>query len=331
MAINIEKKVKSKNNSDYSKMKIGIIGAGAAGLTAGLVGARHGLKCVIFEAKTAGGRVGGIPYIESFPGLGRMKGTEFVKKLKVQIQEYPNIELHEFEPVKKIKIEQNYIKLGTEKDEYIFKNVILAMGAEHKPINVPGEKEFKGRGVSYCAACDGLFFREKNTVVIGNDSHALEQALFLDELKSNVTLINPENNWNAELKLVNDLQKTTIRVLQKATVEEIFGERMVSGIKVTGSEVDTKSQKMMETMETIARLDLEAKGVFISIGWEPRIELVLDLGIVQTSEGYLKVNENYQTNKPNIYAIGDITNGNLELVSVCASGANAVRDILKEK
>ncbi len=300
--------------------EIGIIGAGAAGLSAALVAARHGLNCTIFETKTAGGRAGGIPYIASYPGLGKVKGTEFIKTLKTQAQEFSNIEFHEFEPVKELKVRSEHFLLITDRNEYKFQYVILAMGTEHKQMSITGELEFKGRGVSYCAACDGLFFRNKNTIVIGNDTHALEQALFLNELGSNVTLINPWANWNVENKLYDDVRQSSIKVLQNITVDEIYGERLVGGVRVSGEYNDM----------VMDRKELEAKGVFISIGWEPRTSLVKGLDLAFTNDGYIIVDNKFKTKIPNLYAVGDLTGSDLELVSVCASGANAILNILKE-
>jgi thioredoxin reductase (NADPH) len=316
----------SEYDLEFEHTSVGIIGAGAAGLTAAMVAARYGLKVIIFESKTAGGIAGGIPYIKSYPGLEKVKGTDFIKSLKIQVQNLQNIELHEFEPVKEIKPDSGNIIVITDKNEYIFDNVILAMGADHKHLNVTGEKEFKGRGVSYCAACDGLFFKNKKSVVIGNNTHALEQALFLNELESNVTLINPASTWNAENKIFNDLKSTSIQVLQKVNIDEIYGERMVGGVRVSGEDVfNIKPQHD----NSDAMIELEAKGVFISMGYSPRTELIKGLGLELSEDGFVKINENYQTNISNIYAIGNITSADPELVSVCASGANVVRVIIR--
>jgi thioredoxin reductase (NADPH) len=321
--------VKNKNSGydlGYEQLSLGIIGAGAAGLTAAMVAARYGLKVIIFESKTAGGIAGGIPYIESYPGLEKVKGTDFIKKLKAQVQNLRDIELHEFEPVKEIKPDSEKIIVLTNKNEYIFNKVILAMGADHKHLNVTGEKEFKGRGVSYCAACDGLFFKNKKSVVIGNNTHALEQALFLNELESNVTLINPASTWNAENKIINDLKSTSIQVIQKVNIDEIYGERMVGGVRISGVDM---LNIIPQHDDSGAKIELEAKGVFISIGLSPRTELISGLGLELSEDGFVKINENYQTKISNLYAIGNLTSADLELVSLCASGANVVHAIIQ--
>ena len=283
--------------------------------------------CIIFESKTAGGRAGGIPYIDSFPGLGRTKGTDFIKLLKTQVQALPNAVLHEFEPVNDIKVGQYEFNVITGKDTYSFTHIILATGVEHNKLNVTGEREFKGRGVSYCAACDGLFFRNKDTVVIGNDTHALEQALFLNGLESNVTLLNPGSVWNAEQKLCTDLSATQVKVFQNVKVEEIFGERMVGGVRISGR-TDAGGLNDIRNLPVNEKLELEAKGVFISMGYLPRTKLVKDLGLELTEHGFIKTNQNQETMIKNFYAIGDLTAPDLELVSVCASGANAVKAII---
>jgi thioredoxin reductase (NADPH) len=301
-------------------IKLGIIGAGAAGLSAALFAGRHKIETIIFDSKSGGGRVGGIPHITSYPGLEDTKGSDFIKSLKAQIQALPEVAFHELEPVKEINVEKEKVRLITNKDEYSFDRVILAMGVEHKRLNVTGETEYSGRGVSYCAACDGLFFRNKNTIVIGNDTHALEQAIFLDELQSNVTLINPETEWSAEPTILNNVQTKDIKILQDLDVKEIYGERMVGGVRVSGIEKEPKN----------ASKELEAKGVFISMGFSPRTELVENLAIKQTVDNYIEIDQKYRTTIPYIYAIGDLTAPDQEIVSVCASGANAVKQILKE-
>jgi thioredoxin reductase (NADPH) len=301
-------------------IKLGIIGAGAAGLSAALFAGRHKIETIIFDSKSGGGRVGGIPYMTSYPGLEGIKGSDFVKTMKAQVQALPEVAFHELEPVSDINIEDEQVKLTTKKDEYSFDRVMLAMGVEHKKLNVTGETEYSGRGVSYCAACDGLFFRNKNTIVIGNDTHALEQAMFLDELQSKVTLINPEPNWSAEPTILNNVQAKDITIFQNLDVKEIYGERMVGGVRVSGEELDPQN----ETRE------LEAKGVFISMGFSPRTELVENLNLKLTVDKYIEIDHKYQTNIPYIYAIGDLTAPDQEVVSVCASGANAVKQILKE-
>ncbi len=309
------------------KAMLAIIGAGVAGLTAALVAARNGLKIVVFESKNAGGRAGGIPYIETFPGLGRIKGTMFVKSLKAQVEGYPNIELLELEQVKEIKLNDDHFTLITNNREQDFEYVILAMGADHKHLNIPGETEFKGSGVSYCASCDGLFFRNKSTLVIGNDTHSLEQALFLDELGSNVTLITQEPELNAESKLCNDLLSTSVNVVHDMNVREIMGERLVSGVKLARAGDVGNEHKQIRT-EFDTKMELEAKGVFISVGQVPRIDIVKDIGVSFNTEGYIEIDDRFKTKIPNMYAIGDLTSPGLELVSVCASGANAVSHIL---
>lgn len=310
------------NSTGNLKPKLVIIGAGVAGLTAGLMAGRNRLATVIFEAKTPGGRAGGIPYIESYPGLGKVKGTEFIKTLKQQLSNLDCVEVHEFEPVKEIRINNDFFNIITDKQDYIFQYVIFAMGAEHKLLEATGETEFKGRGVSYCAACDGLFFKNKNTIVVGNDTHAVEQALFLAELGSIVTLITSAANLDAEPKLCNELEKTSVNVLFDTNVEEIYGERLVGGVRINTVSPETPGKSDQETQE------METKGVFISVGLVPRTELIKGLGMDLTQDGYIKVNGRFQTNVPNLYAVGDLTALELELISVCASGANAVKSIL---
>jgi thioredoxin reductase (NADPH) len=312
----------NKKNTKLNDIKIGVIGAGVAGITAALYAGQNDIKTLIFDSKTGGGRAGGIPYIVSYPGLERLKGTDFVKRLKGQITELPTIEFHEFEPIESINLKSDKFYVKSQKDEYIFDNLVLAMGVEHKKLNINGESEFSGRGVSYCAACDGVFFKNKDTIVIGNDTHALEQALYLNELESKVTILNPTDNWNAEPRLCNTLNSSGIKIIEGSQVSEIKGERMASGIKLNGS----KNNK--ELLEGKGSNELDAKGIFISVGFQPRIELVSNLDLELSKNDYLNVDRDYKTNIPNLYAIGDLTAPDMEIVNVCASGVAAIKDII---
>ncbi len=303
------------------ELKLGIIGAGAAGLSAALLAGRQGMDTFIFDTKTGGGRAGGIPYIISFPGFEKIKGSEFIKTLKNQVKALNNVSFHELEEVMEISPAGEGFRVRTIKDTYIFNRLILAMGVEHKKLNITGESEFSGRGVSYCAACDGLFFRNKNTVVIGNDTHAVEQALFLNDLQANVTLVNPWNTWEAESKILDDLHSTNVNVLKDVSVTEIYGERLVGGVKIAVNSDENLKKEYK---------DLDAKGIFISVGFSPRTQLVSRLGIELTTENYLKIDNDQRTKIRGLYAVGDITDPDLEVVSVCASGVNAVKTILNE-
>lgn len=295
---------------------VGIIGAGAAGLTASIYASRYQLSNVVFGTLW-GGEIANASIIENWPGDKSVTGA----KLSQRFLDHAKDQGGDIRPDKIIKIIKNkehLFDLVTESgDKVAVKEVILATGTRRRHLNVPGEKELAGRGVSYCATCDAAFFKDKVTSVIGGGDSALTAALHLSKFSPQVFLIARGPELKGEpvwRKRVHDNPK--IEVLHSTEVTEILGKDAVHSIKLSrpheGKDV------------------LDLQGVFVEIGADPDTEIASDLGVKLDEAGYIEVNDNMETNLPCIYAAGDATNGNSHLdqiISAAAEGGLAARSV----
>ncbi len=283
-----------------------IVGGGPAGLSAGIYGARRGLKTLILEKAVAGGLAGEAPLVENYPGLDAIRGMELVEKLKAHAAKY--VELREFEPVKDIEVGKDFL-VRTEKGEYPTRALILATGTTHRKLGVKGENEFFGKGVSYCATCDGFLFKGKKVAVVGGGNSAAMEAIYLDSVGCDVTLIHRRDKLRAEDYLRRNLEgKIDIRL--NSVVEEITGNNFVKRVRIHNTKENTKK-------------DLEVAGVFVSIGDDPNSEIAAKIGISLDEEGYIITDKTQRTNIPRIYAAGDVTGGVKQIVVACSKGAVA--------
>ncbi len=283
-----------------------IVGGGPAGLSAGIYGARNGLKTLILEKAVAGGLAGEAPLVENYPALDAIRGMELVEKLKTHAAKY--VELREFEPVKDIEVGKDFL-VRTEKGEYPTRALILATGTTHRKLGVKGENEFLGKGVSYCATCDGFLFRGKKVAVVGGGNSAAMDAIYLDSVGCDVTLIHRRD----ELRVEEYLQKklaSKVDTRLNFVVEEITGDNFVKGILVHNVRKKTKKE-------------LELAGVFVSIGEDPNSELATKIGVSLDEEGYIVTDKTQKTNIPRVYAAGDVTGGVKQIVVACSEGAVA--------
>lgn len=287
------------------KYELAIIGGGPAGLTAGIYSARLGLKSVIFEKHLAGGTVREAPWIENFPGAGRITGEDLAEKLRQHALEY--VEIKEGEEITRIEKSQNEFLL-TGSNIYSSDAIILATGSLKRKLGVPGEREFLGRGVSYCATCDGYFFRGKRVAVIGGGNSAVIDAIYLRELGCEVFLI----HRRTELRAEHHLQKSLggVKLVLGKKVEAIVGDSQVRSLKL----VDIQSGKTEE---------LEIDGVFVAVGEEPNSSLAKNLGVRLSEEGYILTDNFQRTTVPFVYAAGDVTSPVRQIVVACSQGAVA--------
>jgi len=283
-----------------------VIGGGPAGLSAGIYGARSGLKTVILEKTIAGGRAGEAPLVENYPGLDPMKGMELVEKLKAQAVKY--VEIKEFEVVNDIEVGTNLL-VRTDKGEYSAEALIIATGTTHRKLGVKGEAELLGKGVSYCATCDGFLFKGKKVAVVGGGNTAAMYAIYLDNLECDVTLVHRSGELRAEDCLQNRL-KGRVDLMLNSVVEEIMGDDFVKWIRVRDMKENTKK-------------DLEVAGVFVSVGENPNSELAAKIGVSIDEEGYITTDKTQRTNVPRVYAAGDVTVGVKQIVVACSGGAVA--------
>ena len=300
------------------KYDIIIVGAGPGGLTAGIYAGRQGTKTLILDKNLAGGIGREVPEMENYPGFDLVSGLELAEKMKDQCVK--NVELHENEGVNIIeKIEDNDYNFKVESDEhsYLTKTVIIATGSSHQQLNIPGEEEFKGRGVSYCATCDGMFFAGKDIAMVGGGNSALQEAVFLSNLGCNVTVIHRREEFRAEQYLQDKLKEKGIKTIMNATVEEIKGDMLVNSITIK----DKESGELK---------DLEVNGVFISIGYKPHTKLAEELGVDLDKNNQIITDKNQKTNIDYVYSAGDVCGGVKQWVVACGEGAIAATSAYKD-
>lgn len=287
---------------------VAIVGAGPAGLTAGIYCARYGLKTIIFEDPTNISQLAIAPFIENYPGF-EGSGFDLIKKMKEQALKFGAT--HKFEKVVDIKKNGKQFIIKTDKSEYEAKAIILATGGKHKELGVEGEKEFRGRGVSYCAVCDGFFFKGKKVIVVGGGNSALVEAIYLKDLGCDVTVVHRRDKFRADEIIQRQFYEKNIPVLWNTVVEKIVGTNKVEKV-------------ILRNVKTGEKSEMEVNGVFIAIGIKPQTELALKLGVELDSEGYIKVDRNQATNVEGVFAAGDCCNNPLkQVITACGDGAIA--------
>ena len=292
------------------KYDIVIVGAGPGGLTAGIYAGRQGTKNLILDRGFAGGLGREVPEMENYPGFDNVSGLELTEKMKSQAVK--NCELHENEDVLEIiKNDDEYrFTVKTDKDSYLSKTVILATGSSHRHLNAKGEEEFKGKGVSYCATCDGFFFQGRDIIMVGGGNSALQEALYLNNLGANVTLVHRRDEFRAQKHLQNQVHEEGINIIYNAVVEEIKGDMLVDTVVLK----DTKTGELT---------DLSVSGISISVGYIPHTELAEQLGVDLDESGHIIIDKEQKTNVDYVYAIGDVCVGLKQWVVACGEGAVA--------
>ncbi len=294
-----------------------IIGGGPAGLTAGIYAARGGLKTLLCEEKLLGGQIVLSFEVENYPGFpDGISGMELIERFSKQAEKF-GVEVT-YEGVQRIEDNREYKSVYLTNGNCIkTKTVIIAAGATADRLGCPGEKKFTGKGVSYCATCDGAFFRGKTVAVIGGGDSALEEALYLTNLAKKVYIIHRRDTLRA-IKILQDraMKNDKIEFIFNHVVKEIQGDKFVNGL-------------LLENTKTKELTRLPVDGVFIYIGTTPNTEFVKDL-IELDEEGYIVVNDKMETNIPGIYAAGDIRVSPLrQVVTAAADGAIAASSAQK--
>jgi thioredoxin reductase (NADPH) len=284
-----------------------IVGAGPAGATSAIYGARYGLKVAFFESVDPISQLTLTPTIENFPGY-EGNGFELIQKMKEQAERFGAI--HKFENVNDIKRESGKFLIYSDNGVYSAKAVIIATGGKHKELGIPGEKEFVGRGVSYCATCDGNFFRGKKVLVIGGGNTAVEEAIYLKEIGCDVSLVHRRDELRADKAYQNELFKRDIPVIWNSIPIRIEGENVVEKV-VLFNRVKEEEFKV------------DTSAVFIAVGITPATDIVRGLGVERDSMGYIIVNKKQETNVPGVFAAGDCCNNPLKQ-AITAAGDGAV-------
>lgn len=286
-----------------------IVGAGPAGLTAAIYAGRSGLATAVLERRSIGGQIMITPVVENYPGFARIGGRSLVELMVQQSLQYTKIRLSE--DVLSIEKEEGRFVVKTNRSIFRTKGIIIASGADSKHLGIPGEREFSGRGVSYCAECDGYFYKDgKQVIVVGGGNTAVTEALYLHGLGARVTLVHRRDRLRAEQHLQESLLKTEVKILWNTEVQEILGQRTVYGIRA----------KNTETGETV---NVSAEGVFVAIGYVPSTEVARMLNLPLTEAGYISADSRQRTSVPLVYAAGDVTGGVKQIVVAVGQGSVA--------
>ncbi|MFH0816753.1 MAG: FAD-dependent oxidoreductase [Methanobacteriota archaeon] len=284
-----------------------VVGAGPAGLTAAIYAKRSGLETVVLEAKSVGGQVSITPIVENWPGFKSVPGAKLMEMMAAQARDY--VQVRENEPVREIKIGR-HIEAITPKMRYEARGIILAMGAEHKKLGAPGEDRLSGKGVAYCATCDGFFYKDRDVLVIGGGNTALTDAIYLHSLGARVALVHRKGEFRAEKHQVDSWKATGRPTIWDTVVEEIVGGDRVTAVR-------------LKNLKTGAGTTLPIEGVFVSIGFDPKSELAREIGVGVDEAGFIKADRSMRTNIPRVYAAGDISGGVRQIVTAVGTGATA--------
>jgi thioredoxin reductase (NADPH) len=269
-----------------------IVGAGPGGATAGIYAKRQGLNVVIIEKGIIGGQLAESPEIENYPGFPHISGMEYGEKIKKHL-EHLNVPVILGE-VTDIKKNNNLFSVFVYDKEYVSKSIILSTGTKHKHLDAPGEKEFFGKGISYCATCDGFFFKGKEVAVIGGGNSALYYADYLSNIASNVYLIHRRQEFRGEPVLVDKLsKKSNVKLILDSVVDSFKGSNVLESVFV-------------HNVKTNEKKEIKLSGVFISVGEVPNNELAKKLDLELDEKGYIKTNEKQETQVKGIYACGDV-------------------------
>jgi thioredoxin reductase (NADPH) len=293
----------------FMDYELAIIGAGPAGFSAAIYAKRSGISTVVFDRGGGGGLLQVAPNIENYAGFDSISGIELVEKMKQHAAKYADF--HFYEEVKEITGSSPVFVVKTEKATYRVGAVILCTGTEHRKLDVPGEAELLGKGVSYCATCDGFFFKGKKVVVVGGGNTALIESIFLKQIGcTEVYIVHRRGQFRAEAIYEEEALEKGVQFIFNTIVEEIIGTEKVSFVSLFH-------------LETSERERLAVDGVFASVGVLPQNEIAQSLGLKLDERGYIVVDAGQQTNVPGVYAAGDITGGLRQVVVACAKGAVA--------
>ncbi len=293
-----------------------IIGAGPAGMTAALYAARSNLKVALLERGIYGGQMNNTAEIENYPGYARISGPELAEKMFEPLENL-GVE-HLFGQVEKIEDHGDYKKIITEDEVFETKTVILASGANHRHLGVPGEEEYNSRGVSYCAVCDGAFFRDEDLLVVGGGDSAVEEAIFLTRFAKSVTIVHRRDQLRAQ-KLLQEraFANEKISFIWDSVVKEIKGDdRRVTSV-------------VFENVKTGQSSESDFGGVFVYVGLDPVSDFVKDLGICDEA-GWIVTDQHMKTAIDGIYAIGDVRQKDLrQITTAVGDGAVAGQEVYK--
>ena len=289
-----------------------IIGAGTAGMTAGIYAARANKKTLILEGKNYGGQIINTPDIENFPALNHISGIEYATNLYNQVKELGVT--YKREEVQNITEDR---VVTTNKNQYQAKAVIIATGTQNRKLGLEGEDNLVGRGISYCATCDGRFYKGKNVAVIGGGNTAIEDAIYLSDLAEKVYLIHRREGFRAGQKAIEILKsKENVEFILNNKPNKLIAENKLTGLEIINNENEI-------TM-------IDVSGIFIAIGQIPNTEIFKNF-IDLNESGYIKSKDGVHTNIDKIYVAGDVREKELrQLITAASDGAIAANTAITE-
>lgn len=295
---------------------IAIVGGGPAGLTSALYASRAGLKTLVLERAVAGGKVFTTHLVENYPGFDSISGRELSMNMEKSCLQFGAD--FKIENVENISKDEGVFTVQTSVNKYEAKNVVLATGTDNKKLGVPGEEEYLGRGVSYCAICDGNFFRNKDVTVIGGGNSALEEALYLAEICNSVTVIHRRDKFRAEDYIVKKVkEKENINFELNANLKEISGDGKVQSVNI---KYNDNTEKRLYT-----------SAVFIYVGLKPNTIEFSNFDIYDDNKNII-TNNKMETKVPGLYGAGDVTQKKLRQIATAVNdGALAAQSVIEEK
>lgn len=291
-----------------------IIGGGPAGISAAIYAVRKNLKTVLFEGKILGGTTNEAMEVVNYLGFPKISGQGLSEKFVEHLKSFPEIQVVEEKVVALSKNDDGSFLVKTDHSEFSARSILLAMGSAFKTLGVPREKDFVGRGISYCAVCDAPFFKNKVVGVVGGGDSALKTAVYLSEMASQVHLIHRRDSFRAEEAQQNVVERLVkqgkIKLHLTRVVTELKGEKFLSGV-------------VLQEFEGTATEELPLNGLFVYVGNIPLSVLAGPLGVELDERGFVKAGENGETNVPGVYAAGDITGRGMQYLTAAAGGAMA--------
>ena len=303
-----------ESDAEVVETDLVIIGGGPAGLTAGIYAVRSGLRTAVVEREALGGQVATTPIVENYPGFTSVGGKTLVDIMVSHALQY--VQIFQGEAVVDVQVGKP-ITVLTNRRKFTTKSVLLATGATHRHLGVPGESRLSGRGVSYCSTCDGPLFKGRKVVMVGGGNSAVTEALHLFHMGVDVTLIHRRDTLRAQDFLAKQLADNNIPVLWDTEVKEIRGEQRVEEVLLINN----------KTGETSTH---KTDGVFIAIGYTPAVELAEMMGLEINEDGYIQHDGKHRTNVPGIYSAGDVEGGYKQIVTASGQGAEAAMTLFED-